>query len=76
VCSVPDGNTGDIRFYNQSGEALCYDEKCEWREGAHSADSLYIDRGNPVYVSSQIFSIILFIMAVPKRLRLMFDSIL
>ena len=41
----------------------------------HVADSLYLDGGNSVYESSQIFSIILFIMAVPKRLRLMFDSI-
>ncbi len=40
----------------------------------HVADSLYIDGGNSVYVSSQIFSIIFFIMAVPKRLRFMFDS--
>ena len=38
----------------------------------HVADSLYIDGGNAVYVSSQVFALILFIMAVPKRLRLMF----
>ncbi len=39
------------------------------------ADSLYSDGGNSEYVFPQIFSIHLFVMAMPKRLRLMFGSI-
>ena len=41
----------------------------------HVADSLYSDGGISEYVFSQMFSMHLFAMAVPKSLRLMFDSI-